>query len=59
MELLQGMHANGQSGAQSRICVGKGYSQEFEVMVRVNKGCLLDRAVSSALEFPVKVSLCR
>ena len=33
MRLVQGMYAN----AQSRVCVGEGYSEEFEVNVGVHQ----------------------
>ena len=37
MRLVQGMYTN----AQSRVCVGKGFSQEFEVKVRFHQGSVL------------------
>ena len=37
MRLVQGMYAN----AQSRVHVGEGYSEEFEVQVGVHKGSVL------------------
>ena len=37
MPLVQGMYAN----AQSRVCVGEGYSEEFEVKVGVHQGSVL------------------
>ena len=38
VRLVQGMYAN----APSRICVGEGYSEEFEVKVAVHQGLLLN-----------------
>ena len=35
--LVQGMYAN----ARSRVCVGGGFSQEFEVKVGVHQGSIL------------------
>ena len=37
MRLVQGMYAN----ARSRVCVGEGYSEEFEVKVGVHQGSVL------------------
>ena len=37
MLLAQGMYTN----ARGRVCVGKGFSQEFEVKVGVNQGSIL------------------
>ena len=37
MQLVQGMYAN----ARSRVCVGEGFSQEFEVKVEVHQGSIL------------------
>ena len=37
MQLVQGMYAN----ARSRVCVGEGYSEEFEVKVGVHQGSVL------------------
>ena len=37
MQLVQGMYAN----ARSPICVGEGYSEEFEVKVGVHQGSVL------------------
>ena len=37
VRLMQGMYAN----ARSRVCVGEGYSEEFEVMVGVHQGPVL------------------
>ena len=39
MRLGQGMYAN----ARSRVLVGKGYSEEFEVKVGVHQGSVLSR----------------
>ena len=35
---MQGMYAN----ARSPVCVGEGYSEEFEVKVGVHQGSVLD-----------------
>ena len=37
VRLVQGMYLN----AQSRVCVGEGFSKEFEVKVRVHQGSVL------------------
>ena len=37
MRLVQGMYTN----ARSRVCVGEGFSQEFEVKVEVHQGAAL------------------
>ena len=37
MRLVQGMYAN----VRSRVCVGEGFSKEFEVKVRVHQGSVL------------------
>ena len=37
VHLVQGMYSN----ARSRVCVGEGYSQEFEVKVGVHQGSVL------------------
>ena len=37
MRLVQGMYAN----ARSHVCVGEGYSEEFEVKVSVHQGSVL------------------
>ena len=37
MRLMQGMYAN----ARSHVCVGEGYSKEFEVKVGVHQGSVL------------------
>ena len=37
MQLVQGMYAN----ARSCVCVGEGYSEEFEVKVGVHQGSVL------------------
>ena len=37
VQLVQGMYAN----AQSRVCVGEGFSEEFEVKVGVHQGSVL------------------
>ena len=37
VRLVQGMYAN----ARSRVCVGEGYSEEFEVKVGVHQGSVL------------------
>ena len=37
MRLVQGMYSN----ARSRVCVGEGYSEEFEVKVGVHQGSVL------------------
>ena len=37
MRLVQGMYAN----ARSSVCVGEGYSEEFEVKVGVHQGSVL------------------
>ena len=37
VQLVQGMYANG----GSLVCVGEGYSEEFEVKVRVHQGSVL------------------
>ena len=35
--MVQGMYAN----AQSHVCVGEGYNEEFEVKVSVHQGSVL------------------
>ena len=42
MWLVQGMYAN----ERSRVCVGKGFSKEFEVKVRVHQGSVLSPLLS-------------
>ena len=37
VRLVQGMYAN----TRSRVCVGEGYSEEFEVKVSVHQGSVL------------------
>ena len=37
MRLVQGMYAN----APSSVCVGEGYSEEFEVKVGIHQGSVL------------------
>ena len=37
MRLVQGMYAN----ARSQVCVGEGFSKEFEVKIGVNQGSIL------------------
>ena len=37
VRMVQGMYAN----ARSRVCVGEGYSEEFEVKVVVHQGSIL------------------
>ena len=39
VRLVQGMYAN----ALSRICVGEGYSEEFEVKISVHQGSVLSQ----------------
>ena len=61
MRLVQGMYAN----AQSRVHVGEGYSEEFEVKVGVHQGsarcssslCLKPYHKSSALGSPGRTSM--
>ena len=49
MRLVQGMYAN----ARSRVRVGKGYSEEFEVKVGVHQGSVL-----SPMLFIIVLCLC-
>ena len=37
VRLVQGMHAN----ARTRVCVGEGYSEQFEVKIGVHQGSVL------------------
>ena len=63
MRLVQGMYAN----ARSRVCVGEGYSKEFEVKVVFTKDqysascssslCLKPYHESSALGSPGRTSM--
>ena len=58
MQLVQGMYAN----ARSHVCVGEGYSEEFEVKVGVHQGSVLSPLLfiiveSSALGSPGRTSM--
>ena len=43
LHLVQGMYSN----ARSRVSVGEGYSEEFEVKVGVHQGSVLSLLLSS------------
>ena len=45
VRLVQGMHSN----ARSRVHVGEGYSEEFEVKVGVHQGSVLSLLLFSSL----------
>ena len=55
VRLVQGMYAN----ARSRVCVGTGFSKEFEVKVGVHQGSVLSPLLSiivfEALSRPVSM----
>ena len=46
MRLVQGMYSN----ARSSVCVGEGYSEEFEVKDGVHQGCVLSPLFIIVLE---------
>ena len=52
VRLVQGMYSN----ARSRVRVGEGYSEEFEVKVGVHQGSLLSPLFSSLCLKPCHVS---
>ena len=53
MRLVQGMYAN----ARSRVRVGEGYSEEFEVKVGVHQGSVLSPLLFIVLEALSRIPL--